>query len=236
MFCEKCESSLGADSAFCEQCGTKTSKPQVLKPSPNVMQDDNGTLRWMYEFSMWKNPTILITCWKAFMLVCGLLGIFMFFLTLSDGLGFMNAINVALSVFAVVAGILTALLALAYPAVSLIYGGKYYVLFEMDEKGVNHIQLKSQFKKAQAWGFLTALLGAAAGNLAVAGAGLMGATKQSHYSKFSNVKSVTIKEKRNVIYVNEAIVRNQVYAASEDFAFIRDFILEHCPKNVKISY
>ena len=234
MFCEKCNCNLSTDSSFCEQCGTVATVLPARKITPNVMQDDNGILRWVHEFSMWNNPTILITCWKVFMLVCGLLGVFMFFLTLRDG--FIEAVRTALSVFGIVAVIFTGLLALAYPIVSLINGGKYCVMFEMDEKGVNHIQLKSQYKKAQAWGFLTALLGIAAGNYSVAGAGLLDATKQSHYSKFANVRSLKIRERRHVIHVNEALVRNHVYAGPEDFAFIRDFILQHCPKKVKINY
>jgi hypothetical protein len=206
----------------------------MKRVSPNVTQNDNGDLCWMYELSLWKNPTILITCWKVFMLVCGLIGILVFFLTL--GKGFMVALREALMVFGLIAGILTGLLILAYPILSLTYGGKYCVLFEMNEIGVKHTQLKSQFKKAEALGFLTALLGAATKSFSTTGAGLLAATKQSQQSTFANVKSVKIKEKRHVIYVNETLNRNQVYAKPEDFPFVRDYIVAHCPETAKKRY
>lgn len=206
----------------------------MKRVSPNVTQNDNGDLFWMYELSMWKNPTLLITSWKVLMLVCGLLGMFVFFITLGEG--FMEAVREALMIFGLIAGILTGLLVIAYPILSLTYKGKYCVLFEMNETGVKHTQLKDQFKKAQALGFLTALLGAATKSYSTAGAGLLAATKQSQQSTFANVKSVKIKEKRHVIYVNETLNRNQVYAEPEDFIFIRDYIVAHCPKNSKIWY
>jgi hypothetical protein len=96
--------------------------------------------------------------------------------------------------------------------------------------------LKKQFAKAQALGFLTALAGLAGGNLTAAGAGLMAATKQSQYSTFAKIKSIKIKEKRNTIYLNEFPVHNQIYAPAENFSDIKEYIISHCPKNVKITY
>lgn len=46
-----------------------------------------------------------------------------------------------------------------------IYGWKYIVLFEMNEEAIRHIHMNKQFKKAEAMGWLTALIGAASGHL-----------------------------------------------------------------------
>jgi hypothetical protein len=38
----------------------------------------------------------------------------------------------------------------------------------------------------------------------------------------------------NTVYLNESLNKNQIYAEKEDYPFIKEFILENCPKNVKI--
>ncbi len=47
---------------------------------------------------------------------------------------------------------------------------------------------------------------------------------------FAKVRKVRIDERRGVIHLAEKLTRNQVYAAPEDFAFVRDFILARCPR------
>jgi hypothetical protein len=48
------------------------------------------------------------------------------------------------------------------------------------------------------------------------------------------VKNITVKQKRNVIYVNEKLTHNQVYADPDDFEFVRGHILSRC-KNAKVT-
>jgi hypothetical protein len=147
----------------------------------------------------------------------------------------MDAISISAVILAYGMIGMAILLIIAYVFVGFLYGGKYYVLFKMDDKGVNHIQLDKQYKKAQALGFLTALIGLSSGNLTTAGSGLMAATKQSLYTSFKKVKSIKVAKARNTIYVNETLSRNQVYVANEDFDFILEHILNHCPKNIRVT-
>jgi hypothetical protein len=106
------------------------------------------------------------------------------------------------------------------------------VLFEMDERGVNHIQMEPQVKKAKLIGALTMLVGAAAGKPGVVGTGLLAGARTSMYSSFDAVKSVEAFPRRNLIKVNEFLCKNQVYAADEDFDFVLGFIRAHtnCPQ------
>jgi len=264
MFCENCGYERIGDAAFCEGCGKpfrstvetvaaeEIEEPAAKKAKTERMAEElpsgsespdiekiggiavNGSeLKWMYEFSFWRNPAILITVAKVLLISLFVPAVFMFVITLGDGFG--EALGIAGTILGYGVLLMAALLAIAYPLVGLIYGGKYFVLFKMDDKGVNHIQLDRQFKKAQALGFLTALAGISGGSLTAGGAGIMAATKQSLYTSFKKVKSVKAVKSRNTIYVNESMTRNQVYAENGDFDFVLEHILSRCPKNVRVS-
>jgi len=205
---------------------------QVIRISENVTMSSEGSYNWMYEFSLWKNPAIMITVSKVLLIALMVPAMLMFFLTLGDGLG--EAFKLLLSMLGIGAALMFVLMIAGYVMLSIAYGGKYYVLFKMDNKGVNHIQLDKQHKKAQALGFLTALIGLSSGNISAAGAGLLGASKKSQYTNFKKVKSVKFSPRMNTVYLNESLNKNQIYAEKEDYLFIKEFILENCPKNVKI--
>ena len=259
MFCENCGKKRIADEAFCESCGhpfpmiekkdssisEEINEPKIEQLEAVVKQEiptlekrgditiNGSEIQWMYEFSFWRNPAILITSAKVMLIALFVPTVFMFFISLSDG--FMDAIRLSATIFAYGVIGMAVLLIIAYVFVGFLYGGKYYVLFKMDDKGVNHIQLDKQYKKAQALGYLSALIGLSSGNLTTAGSGLMAATKQSLYTSFKKVKSIKVAKARNTIYVNETLSRNQVYVSNEDFDFVLEHILNNCPKNVRVT-
>jgi hypothetical protein len=210
----------------------ETTEEQTTIISKNITGSSTGSYSWMYEFSLWKNPAVLITVFKVSLIALMVPVLLMFFLTLRDGVG--EAFKLLLSMLGIGFVLMIVLMVAAYVMLSIAYGGKYYVLFKMDKKGVNHIQLDKQHKKAQALGFLTALIGLSSGNISAAGAGLLGASKKSSYTNFKKVKSVKFRPRMDTIYLNESLNKNQVYAEKEDYLFIKDFILENCSKNVKI--
>ena len=118
----------------------------------------------------------------------------------------------------------------SFPIIILLTGGSYQVVFELDDKGVNHIQMDKQFKKNQVVSMITVLAGAALGNPQTAGAGLLAGSKQNSYSDFKKVVKIVAKPSRHVIYVNEGLNHNQVYVAKEDFEQVKAYIIEHCHK------
>jgi len=193
----------------------------------------DGILRWVYEMNMWKNPTLVITIWKVLLLAALAPALLVFLLGLGDGIG--PAILAFAKIMGIVAGIVTGLMLLAYPLVAVINGGKYCVVFEMDENGVKHIQLQKQFKKSQVLSMVVTLAGVMTGNLQAAGAGMLAGSKQSSLSSFGKVRSIVVNENRHVIYVNEKLSHNQVYADSSDFAFVCDYIISRC-KKARVTY
>ena len=210
-------------------------KGSVQQVSKGVIKDSSGVFRWAYEMNMWKNPTLVITAWKVMFLAALFPALLMFILALVDGDGIIAALDVFIRVLGLVFAVVTGLLLLAYPLVAFINGGKYCVVFEMDDYRVKHIQMQKQFNKSQVLSMIVVLAGALAKSPQTSGAGLLAGAKQSLLSNFDQVKTIVVKEKRNVIYLNESLTRNQVYADAADFSFIRDHIISRC-KKARVSY
>lgn len=243
MICPECGQKSPQDSRFCEHCGATFGEKlpnleafrqhTTRQVNSGVTIGEDGILRWVYEMNMWKNPTLVLTIWKVLLLAAFAPALLLFFLTLGEGIG--PAFLAFVKIMGIVAGIVTGLMLLAYPLVAVINGGKYCVMFEMDDACIKHIQMQKQYNKSQVLAFAVTLAGAMTGNMQVAGAGMLAGSKQSALSRFENVRSITVNEKRHVIYVNEKLLHNQVYADSADFAFVRDAIINRC-KKAKVIY
>lgn len=188
----------------------------------------DGKYRWVYEMNMLKNPTLLLTLYKFFGIVVLILMGILLLIGLFSG-DFLDALIIAGKISLLMAGFFAVLMPLAYLLVAAIYKGKYIVVFEMDEHGIEHRQLEDQVKRIQAMEWLTALVGAAGGRLTTMGAGILGATKTASYSTFASVHTVKPYRWRHMIKVNEPTSYNEVYV-DEDFDFVLDYIRKHCPK------
>lgn len=213
-FCKNCGAQLPDDSRFCAKCGTPVEPVQptpapaqhVTPPSPapvsqppvqqaapppqapeqpktggSVQLGQDGKYHWYYELNMFKSTAILGTIIKIF----GIIILVMWLLDLIFS-GFEDVWAVTKIMLLIFAGFVVLSL-LGYLVVAVMYGGKYCVLFEMDEQGVSHIQLPKQFKKAQVMGLLAALV---SGNPTTAGAGILAATRNSMYTSFDGVRSI----------------------------------------------
>ena len=193
---------------------------------------NDGKYRWVYPFDMLKNPVILFTVWKV-------LGISFFAVWL-----FLNIINViengfetevffnTAKVFLILGLVFFVIGIIAYLIVANQYGWRYMVIFEMDDKGIIHRQMEKQFDKVKASGWLTAMIGAAAGKPSAAGAGLLAATHDSLSTDFDKVKRIKISRAHHTIYLNAPFSNNQVYVKDEDFDLVKNYILDHIPEEV----
>ena len=198
--------------------------------SENIKKCDDGTYRWAYEFNMLKNPIILLTVLKIFLLV--LVGIWIIFglFRIGDD-GFVGAFVAQTKELLIPAAILFGLSIVGYIILACIYGWKYCVLFEMNETGIRHIQMEKQYKKAQALGWLTAMAGVAAGKPGVMGTGLLAATKNEQATEFSKVKRLRTFRAFHTIKLDSPLNHNQIYAEPEDYDFVLNYISKRIPKN-----
>jgi hypothetical protein len=250
--CCNCGAQLPDDTKFCFSCGAAVASPTPPPPplaakttgkkrkrrsydneelKKGVTLCDDGKYRWIYPFNMWTNPTILFLVYKIFFWI--FVGIGGLILMLNwNHIAWDNREQLWDDTWPVLVFIafFALLIFLSYAIVAGMYGGKYIILFTMDEHGINHEQIPEQAKKAQKLGAITALAGAASGRPAVMGLGINTAVRTSMYSDFASVHSVKRGRWGNVIKIREILSNNQVYVRNEDFDFVYNYIKEHCPK------
>ncbi len=202
---------------------------ETLKQGVQLCAD--GKYRWIYPFNMWTNPTILFLVYKIFFWIFAGIGTLIMILSWKhihwDNWELLWEDTWPVLIFI---AFFTVLIYVAYAIVAGMYGGKYIILFTMDENGVNHEQIPEQAKKARKLGMLTAGVGAGRGNLSMIGLGISVANRTSMYSDFKNVRSVKKGRWGNVIKIREILSNNQVYVRDEDFDFVYNYIREHCPR------
>jgi len=233
LYCPKCGKPLNG-AAFCTECGATAEQPlrDGEKVTPNITLGDDGKYRWIYEMSLLKNPTIFLLVWKIFFFI--FIGIFAVVMLIDLCSGNMDTGRLLDSLKMIGYSLLgmTALVAIGVLIYSAKMGGKYIVMFEMDEEGINHKQVPTQAKKARSIGRFTAAAGAAKGSLSATAVGI-NAQNTEMYTEFARVRKVKSYPGRNLIKVNERLNHNQVYAADEDFAFVENFIMDHVPEQAK---
>ena len=197
--------------------------------SENIKKCDDGTYRWVYEFKMLKNPMILLGVQKIFLFI--LVGMWVVFGIFRIGRdGFVGAFIAQTKELLIPAAALFVLSILGYILLACIYGWKYCVLFEMNETGIHHIQMKKQYKKAQALGWLAAMMGIVAGKPGMAGTGLLAATKNEQATEFRIVKRMRSFRAFHTIKLDGLLNHNQIYTQPEDYDFVLDYISKRIPK------
>lgn len=199
--------------------------PKTAFVAPGISQSRDGQYRWQYTMPMWRNPTILFTVWKVLGLAVGFVAIFMFLLELGTGIAQAGKLLLTFLLYGIIGA--TILLAIAYALLTLLYGGKYEVEFTMDEKGVQH---RHMLKSRQDLGKADMLLGALLQRPTLFGTGMLASTRTSAYSEFKSVKRIVAKRQRQTIHLRATFRRNQVYANDEQFDFVLDYLMRHCPK------
>lgn len=188
---------------------------------------EDGKYRWRYDVNLFKDLRFFWLVWKILFAAFMIIFLFVF---ISDAINWgltQERIIYNLKFLAYFLVGMTGVSSLGYSVYATVMGGKYCVVFEMDEIGINHRQTDAQAKKAKKLGAITALGGAATGSLSTTGVGI-NATRTEMYSEFARVKKVKPYPRKNTIKVNETLNHNQVYVQKADFDFVQNYIISHC--------
>ena len=193
-----------------------------------VMLCKDGKYRWIHEVNMFKNPSILFDVWKVLgitmLIVIVIVG---FILVISGDLDVDGMLGMGKAML-ITAAIMAVLSIIGYLVYALIAGGKYIVLFTLDEKEVVHQQMPRSAKKGLIIGDLAILAGLATGRMGTIGTGMLAKSRTSMTTTLSDVKRLTPCPRMNMIKVNETLSKNRVYVCKEDFFLVYNFLCEHC--------
>ena len=192
----------------------------------SLFTDQSGKYRWVYELPMMKSFFLLFEVWK----VLGLSAMAVMCLTAALNLfegGGLEGVLFSMEMGALVFAITLVLSIPSYYIVTKANNGKYTVLFEMDDSGIDHIQIKTD--KARALDLLVTFTGATAKSRTTTAAGLLSAAGGSLYSRFSKVKRIRAYPRKNLITLTGTFMRNQVYVDEDDFDLVYEYIVRHCP-------
>ena len=98
--------------------------------------------RWLYELRLFKNPVFFLLVFKIFFCIWLVISLFVLSLDLVEGLP-AKTLEGTLLFMLLMGLILLLLLIVSYGFYALIMRGRYTILFEMDEKGIAHIQVSA---------------------------------------------------------------------------------------------
>ena len=208
--------------------------PSVSEPPGSEPSRQGDTYRWVYDVNLMRDLTIPVLIVKVVLLAALAPALLLFIVTALEG-DIRTGAALFARVYGLTAGILLALMVIAYPLYILIKGGKYALLFEMDPQGIRHLELPKSAKRSEmtAWaGFAAGLMAA---NPTVAGANLLAMAKQEMYTQFSGVRKIIVHRRRGVIcLVSRDLTRNLIYPPPGFADFVIRSLTEHCPENAKI--
>ena len=193
----------------------------------NIKQGDDGVYRWAYEMSLLKNPTVLLLLYKIFGWICLGLWAFTTVISVGDPHFWWDGFLKNLLFFAIFTAGMLVLVTISYLIYAAIMGGKYCVLFEMDENGIRHTQMAKQVKKAEVLSLITVLVGAAAKNPTAIGTGLLSSSKTSMYTSYDKIRKVKEKRRSCTIILTAFGGQNQIYTEREDYDFVLGYINSH---------
>ena len=141
----------------------------------------------------------------------------------------MRGLRAFAQVYGIVVGVLIGIFLIAYPLFILVKGGRYAILFEMDAKGVRHIEMPSTVDRSELLAWVGVVAGLAARNPTVMGSNPLALSRKEMYTRFKDVRKVVVLGRKRVIkLISRDMTRDLIYAGADDFASIEAFVLRQC--------
>lgn len=203
---------------------------ETKQAAPGVYICSDGKMRWAYDYNAWASPDRFLKLVRILLCVTVMAAAVCFLLTVSSG--FKQSGIFALQVLGYGAAASLVLSAAGWAASASSGGGKYCVVFEMDEKGVNRVDMRSEYKRTEALAMLGVVEQDGPGTAPL---GVMAASKKSLYSEFRRVRCLRVRRKSHTIVMEARRAPNEIYAGREQFDFVLDYIRAHCKPDVKVK-
>ena len=209
----------------------KKEEPAFNAHRVTLCQD--GKYRWVYDVNLFTNPTVFFDVVKVMFISLVIVAIIVLLIGACSGDLTVDMLKGLGTGFCFGFGGIVALSLLGYIVYAIIVGGKYTVLFTLDEKELVHQEYGKTLEKAKLIGELTMLAGAAGGRVGTVGTGLLAKSRTTMTSELKNVRRVIPRRWMNTIKVNQLLFKNRVYVKKADFDFVYQFLCEHCVNRKK---
>lgn len=190
----------------------------------------DGKYRWAYEVNLFRDASIFYDVVKVMGLSLGLVYGMMIIIGIFQADDWEVVWTMTLAFLCIGLGLLL-LCIISYWIWAAINGGRYAALYEMDEQSITHCQMEKHVKRQQVVSQIGILVGLATGKPGVIGNSLLAASVNKWKSDFSSVRKVKAVPHRHLIKVNELLTKNRIFVENEeDYEFVLNYILQHCPK------
>lgn len=212
-----------------------------MYPSRITLFDD-GVYRWSYDMDMWYNRYLLRQIIKILCVVLGIPTLIVAAMALRNilrhpdflrfGIHFFHSDLLALIVVGGMWIGMIFLVLIVYAICAAVMHGTWRLCFEMDESAVTLIQSTEAKHRNSALATVaavadiaTSLSGKPSASLPTATAGLH-TSAENGTTRFDAVRKARLYPDYDLIDLRGLFSMNQIYVNREDYAFVRDFILE----------
>lgn len=191
---------------------------------------EDGVYRWSYDMDMWRNRYLLTFLVKVLAAICApLCALILYWL----GPKYMN-LRTYLIMALCVAGLYAMMLGI-YAVCALAMRGVYHLCYEMDAETVVLVQSPATRERNDTLSAIASLARVApgGGRLARRVGGTLAMAEVVGTTYFANITRVRPHPEWDVINLREWFGMNQIYIGAEDYAFVRDYILDHVRESAK---
>ena len=172
---------------------------------------DSDKITWAIRVPILRNRVILKQLGIAIGIPFGLLIIFLLFIKAFYGVG-----------------LIAILFLLTFLFITIVWGGKYDVGFEIDNSGIRSFTLENQAKRNKILNALTVVAGLISGKPVVAGAGMLAQSQQDVQIKWKRFKKVKYIPLRHVIMIKAGFAENlALFCNKDNYEEVEMFVRSH---------
>lgn len=196
-----------------------------------VTLGEDGVYRWSYDMDMYRNHFLRNFLLKLLGAIFGAALLFFLLMISGDSRFGLSGLLWSLGVYAAV---MLLAVAIYYIAAACMHG-VYRLRYEMGEDAVMLVRKPSADQMYSNLALLAQVAGAVAGKSSEGArvSGAMHSAAQAGLTYFSNVHGVGEHPKWDALNLREFLSANQIWVGPEDYAFVRDYILERVPDKAK---
>lgn len=226
----------GAEIMTQETVSNEGDEPGAVPVSTFGSARDSGRFRWLHEVNLWRDPTLPSLLFKILLLAGVAPAVLVLAVETFEGSP-VQGFQVAAQIYLIVTGVLMLLFVLSYPVFILFKGGRYPILFEMDDREVRHIEMPSSADRSRLMAWVGLIAGLAARNPTVMGSSLLALSRSQMATRFRDVRKVVVYRRRGVMrLIARDMTRNLIYVDREHFQEVVDHVLARCPRETRIIH